>query len=108
MEIQSERVNNGTLLRVTGDVDLSSSPVLRTKLSQLTKKRAGNILLDLRGVPFMDSSGLATLIECLKTVRQYGGALKLIGVGARVREVFSLAQLDSIFSFYMSVEDATK
>ncbi len=94
---------NAVILTASGDVDLSGSPLLRQEL----KKHAGKkIVVDLSAVPYMDSSGLATLVEAMQSSRKGGGQLFLCALGDRVRSIFSIAKLESVFKIVPSVEAA--
>jgi len=82
---------------VQGTVNIHTSPQLRDALKPLFIDQNKEIHVQLSGVPFMDSSGIATLVEGLQWARQSGGAFVLHDLQATVRDVFSLAKLDSVF-----------
>lgn len=89
-----------------GEVDLYSSPKLRKKLIELTEAQTRAILVDLSNVKYMDSSGVATLVEALQKVGKYGGKLKIASLRAAVKDVFELSRLDKVFDIYDTTEDA--
>jgi anti-sigma B factor antagonist len=96
------------VLAVEGEVDLSSSPQLRAGiLGEIGPDRA-SLLLDLHGVTYMDSSGLATLVEALQTTRSHGGDLVLFGLTAQVRSIVELAQLHRVFRIADGEDEAVK
>jgi len=66
-------------------------------LASMIKKRPPHLVVDLSGVTFIDSSGLAVLIRALQNVKEYGGKLTLSGVNSNVRPVFEMARLDQVF-----------
>jgi len=84
-------------IRVIGDVTIHSSPRLREQLKPLFTGKTQEIRVALNGVDFMDSSGIATLVEGLQWSRQTGGSFVLVGMQENVRDVFSLAKLDTVF-----------
>ncbi|NIR52502.1 STAS domain-containing protein [candidate division KSB1 bacterium] len=88
------------------DVDLESSPKLRNKLVELTDDQEQAILVDLANVKYMDSSGIATLVEALQKVGKYGGKLKIANLRQAVRDVFELSRLDKVFEIYPTIEEA--
>ena len=92
-----ERTENATALRLAGDVDLNSSPQLRQGLRQVIARRPDIIVVNLQSVAYMDSSGLATLVEALKRTSEYGGKLRPVALNERVRAVFEISQLDKVF-----------
>ena len=61
-----------------------------------------------RASRYIDSSGVATLVEALQIVNRYGGRLVLVGMTARVRGVFEIARLDTVFALASSVEEALR
>ena len=106
MEVSIRDDNHIKIVAVTGEVDPYSSPKLRTELLETTKEKHKAILVDLHQVSYMDSSGIATLVEALQQVRKYGGKLKIANLQGAVREVFELSRLDKVFDIYSSLEEA--
>lgn len=96
------------LLSVSGEVDLYSSPEVRTALLELTREKPAAIIVQFDQVTYIDSSGLATLIEGLQEVNQYNGKFILTGLRQEVMGVFQLSRLDEVFEIYPSLEEALK
>ena len=94
------------VVSVVGDVDMYTSPDLRSSLSGLSRGKTPRIVVDLSQVGFMDSSGIATLVQSLKEVRPKGGEVRLAGVGRNVLRVLELSNLTSLFPVHSSVEEA--
>ncbi len=88
------------LLILQGDIDLHASPRVREAASLLLEKQIPRILVDLGGVTYMDSSGIAVLIETMQLSQNYGGQLALFAIPQRVRAVFEIAQLDQVLDLY--------
>lgn len=82
---------------VKGDVTIQSSPQLRKALKPCFTASMKEIRVDLSGVSFMDSSGIATLVEGLQWSRAGGGRFVLTGLRDTVRDVFELAKLETVF-----------
>ena len=97
MQVTREDHGETVLLAVGGSVDIYSSPELRGELKVALEKKAPRIVVDLQEVTFVDSSGLATLIEALQRVGGYDGKLFLCNLSKSVMGVFQLANLDNIF-----------
>ena len=97
MEITREEKGGVSVVRLGGEVDMRSSPELRAVLLALAKDKAPHIAVSLEHVRYIDSSGIATLIECLKNVTRYHGAFTLIGVNDDIYPVFELAHLTEVF-----------
>ena len=92
-----EEGENSMMLRVTGDVTIHTSPRLREQLKPWFSATTREIHVALDEVDFMDSSGIATLVEGLQWSRMTGGRFVLSGLRQNVRDIFALAKLDTVF-----------
>ncbi|MDD2715508.1 MAG: STAS domain-containing protein [Candidatus Wallbacteria bacterium] len=101
MEIILKNLNDKLLIKVQGTVDLYSSPELREEIqSQLKSKSFREIIIDLGEVNYIDSSGIATLVEGLQVSGKLSKKFSLVHLTAKVRDVFSLARLEKVFTIY--------
>ncbi len=89
-----------------GRVDAVSGPKLRVILRNQPKQGTPFLIVDLRRVTFMDSSGLSALVSALKAVRPLKGAVYLVGPTPQVRMALQMTMMDQIFPIYDTVEDA--
>ena len=105
MNIQSKNQGDIQMLELSGELDYHSSPELREKLTELTGKQTAKILVDLSGVDYMDSSGIATFVEAFQKTKRYQGRLILAALTDTVRGVFEIAKLDSIFEIAPTVAE---
>ncbi len=108
MNVTVEALPKGILLAVDGQVDMHTSPELRAKLRECLERSATPVVVDLTKVAFIDSSGLATMIEALQAVGKYGGRLRLCGLAPAVKNLFKLSNLISIFDIRETREDAVR
>ncbi|HPG40627.1 MAG TPA: STAS domain-containing protein [bacterium] len=106
LEINVEESNGIVFLHIKGEVDLYSSPDVRKKIFEIVKHKAPVILVNLEQVKYMDSSGVATLIEGLQQSNKYNGRFALYGLQNNVKEVFELTRLDKIFAIYPDRDSA--
>ncbi|MFV1958175.1 MAG: STAS domain-containing protein [Planctomycetota bacterium] len=106
MNVQREDHDRGVVFLVDGQVDMHTSPELRRHLRQVLEAKNSPVVIDLSSVSFIDSSGLATLIEALQGVGRYGGKLRLVGLAPAVKNLFRLSNLTSIFDIRDSREEA--
>jgi anti-sigma B factor antagonist len=83
-----------------GEVDLSSAPDLRKALLAAGKESCATVAVNLAEVEYMDSSGVAVLIEGLKAAQESGKAFALITPSTPVMKVLTLARLDSVFTIH--------
>jgi len=94
------------ILEVSGEIDFHSSRELRDKFQEILEKKCSKLLVNLKKVSYIDSSGLATFVEALQRINRAGGKLVLMGLAPAVRGVFEIAKLDSIFALTDSEEKA--
>jgi anti-sigma B factor antagonist len=113
MEITERQAGSATVLALSGDIDLETSPALRAALKEKAAQAkaspqgpSARLVLDFAAVTYIDSSGLATLIEYFQTTRGSGGKLALAAVAPRVRGAFELVRLDEIFPLHPGVDEA--
>jgi anti-sigma B factor antagonist len=105
LEITTRVVEKATIVDLRGSVDLGNSLVLRTKLFE-TLPAISRIALNMSGVVYIDSSGIATLIEVLKKARDSKKDFVLFGLASRVYDVLKLTNLDGVFQIRESEEQA--
>jgi anti-sigma B factor antagonist len=106
MQITERTEENIPVVLITGDIDLESSPKLREFLKPKSAKKEPVLLLDFSGVNYIDSSGLATLIEYFQSVQSFKGKLALASLSPRVKNVFEIVRLEQIFSIHPDVPSA--
>lgn len=92
------------VVSLTGDVDMHSSPKVRQALLDCVGKKAA-VLVELLGVTYMDSSGVASLVEGFQTAKKQGSEFALAGVAQPVMNVLKLARLDRVFPIHASVAE---
>jgi len=95
-----------TLVNLSGRLDATTSPGVRAALQNLIKDDHLKVIVDLQKVPFIDSSGLASLVSGLRAAREKGGNIALTGVQAQAQAIFRLTMLDRIFQIYPTSDDA--
>jgi anti-sigma B factor antagonist len=105
--VVSTRPGDGcTVVEVRGDLDMDTEPQLRDVLQPLIS--AGQVVVDLGGVGFMDSSGLGMLVVSFKEMRDSGGRLALAAVQQAVRTVLDITSVDQVIDIYDTVQAAEK
>src|SRR5437764_1135297 len=85
------------VLPLEGEIDLHVSPEVAASLRTIIAKKPKHLVVDLSRVSYMDSSGLAVLINAMQDVKAYGGKLTLAGINNNVRSIFEIARLDQFF-----------
>jgi anti-sigma B factor antagonist len=106
IEIQTRQTPDMALVIPVGEVDMSSSTQLRDILMGILRQKKETVIVSLEEVDYIDSSGLATLIEGFQKTVHYGGTFKLIINKPKIMDVFKLARLNRIFDIFESREAA--
>ena len=91
--------DDGVLVRLNGRIDVDSSPDLRDRLSAILSERSlpRAITVDLAGVPYIETSGIATLIEALRIARHHQTIFCLQGLGGSVLRLFEVTGVLALF-----------
>ena len=95
------------VLSVRGEVDVYTAPRLRERLIELVSQGSHQVVVDLEGVDFLDSTGLGVLVGGLKRLRSHDGDMILVCSQPRILKVFEITGLTKVFSIHDSVESAT-
>lgn len=106
VEVSTEERDGASVVSVTGDVDVSNADRLRDALDRVLANGEDRLVVDLRGVPFMDSTGLGVLVGRLKVMRARRGSMRLVCVAHGMLRVLSITGLDTVFPLHESVEEA--
>jgi anti-sigma B factor antagonist len=101
LQISARRIDKITIFDVIGDIDLANSPELRKALlKELKDARVPRVVMNMSRVRYIDSSGVASLVEGLKASRDVGSRFILFGLSPSAREVLQLSRLLKIFEVY--------
>ena len=107
MDISTRQVGNATVVDVVGDITLYNSPQMRkVLLDLLQEKRIGRVIVNLTKVRYIDSAGVASLVEGLKVSRDMKSGFALYGLSRTTREVLELTRLIKVFEVYETEEEA--
>ena len=94
------------VLNLTGEIDLQHSPELRKILQGKLKAKCMGLIIDFSGVEYIDSSGLATLVEYRRDSQKYNGQFSLASLSTRVRTIFELVRLNEIIPIHPTLGEA--
>jgi anti-sigma B factor antagonist len=109
LTVRSEAIEGAVVVTPTGDIDLAGSPTLRQEIKKVqTTDKPARLIINLANVPYMDSSGVATLVEAMQNARRSNSKLVLCALQDRVRSIFEIARLDTVFTIVDSTEAAMK
>jgi anti-sigma B factor antagonist len=109
MDISTREVGNATIVDVIGDITLYNSPEVRKVLLDLLKeKRRPRVIVNMTSVKYIDSAGVASLVEGLKISRDLKLSFALYGLSRTAREVMELTRLIKVFEVYNNEEEALR
>jgi anti-sigma B factor antagonist len=103
----STRIEGGrAVVEVAGEIDVYTAPKLREQLADLVDSGRYDIIVDMGGVEFLDSTGLGVLVGGLKRVRLHEGTLRLVCEQERILKIFRITGLTKVFPIYASADEA--
>jgi len=100
MACASRIVEGVSIVDLEGEIDLYKSPEVRSEIGKLIEKKKKSVLVNFQKVTYIDSSGLATMIDAFQKMRAYGGRLALSSMAKPVRSVFEVSRLDKFFQIF--------
>ncbi len=106
LTVSTEQLDDVALVTADGPVDAGSVDALRSELDQLVARGQQRLVIDLAAVPFMDSAGMATLVQTFKRVRIGEGDVRLAGAQEGVQRIFAIVRLDRVFEMFADAEAA--
>jgi anti-sigma B factor antagonist len=98
--------DESNVLPLEGEIDLHVSPRISASLGAMIEQKPSRLVVDLSKVTYIDSSGLAVLIEGMQNVEAYGGKFLLAGIQDNVKPIFEIARLDQVFLIFPHVDAA--
>jgi anti-sigma B factor antagonist len=109
IKLEERQIGRVTVLDIVGRLTMSQpAQRLKDKINSLISQERTQIVLNLAGVPYIDSSGLGQLVASYGSVLKAGGALKLLNVGARSQELLSITRLLTLFESFDSEAEAVQ
>jgi len=102
LSLETREVGSRTIVSVGGEIDVYTAPKLRDQISELVADDRHDLLIDLEGVDFLDSTGLGVLVGGLKKVRAQDGSMELICSQDRLLKIFRITGLAKVFTIHDS------
>ncbi len=107
MQIEERIVGEVTILDLKGKITLGEGDeALKDKINSLTLQNRRQILLNLEGVPYIDSAGLGEVVRTYTTVSRQGGQLKLVNLTKRIEDLLSITKLLTVFETFDTEAEA--
>ena len=108
MEIQIHEDGKVQILACQGRMDAQVSGLLKERIQEILDQGATTLVLDLKELEFLDSSGLGALVSCLRRVKEKKGEIKLAGLRPEVRSIFDITRVSRLFDICENAADAVK
>lgn len=94
------------IVKVAGDIDMSRAAAFQQDLLAVLDKRPKVVVVELSEVPYMDSSGVASLVKMLARAKRANCLLRLAALNDKVRSIFEITRLDGVFEIFGTTEEA--
>ena len=108
MQLEERASGDVTVITVTGDITLNKGGdvLLKDKIQSLLQQGKKKLLIDLGKVSYVDSAGLGQLVQVYATAKHHGGALKLVNLTKRLKDLLVVSKLLTVFDSYESEPEA--
>lgn len=106
MAVRTENKNGSTVCCIEGEIDINTSPDIKKSFEKLLSGKTPKIVINFKKVTYVDSSGLATLVEILKNMRAYGGKMKLTNLSPKIKSLFEITKLEKLFEIIADEAEA--
>jgi anti-sigma B factor antagonist len=109
MQIEERSAGDVTVLDLKGKMTLGEGDeLLRDKINSLIQQGVRKVVLNLEGVPYIDSAGLGEIVRTYTTISRQGGSLKLLNLTKRITDLLSITKLLTVFETYDTETDAVR
>ena len=100
MKVDYQRKDDCAVCQIEGEINLNTSPELRRVFDDCLRTNIKKVIINFSAVPYIDSSGLATLIELFQRLKKIDGKLRICSVPDKIRDIFELTKLHKLFEVY--------
>ena len=100
LTIDIEEVNSQAIMTLKGEIDIYTAAKLKKDLNDLVSEQKSDVIVDLKDVTYMDSTGLGTFISALKHSEKAGSKLRLIRANDRLFRLFKVTGLDDVIDVH--------
>jgi anti-sigma B factor antagonist len=108
LETQIRANSHLVVIDVTGEIDLYTAPQFKRALSETIDDGHKNIVVNLKQVSYMDSSGFGTLLGATKRVRPEGGSVNLVGCNDAIHRMLRITRLNTVFGIFDDEDAAVR
>lgn len=108
LNLSTRQQDNHVVIAATGEIDLHTAPRLQQELSDQLQDDPKQLIVDMSGVEFCDSTGVNVLLATMRRANDEGGSFCLVGPQPAVRKVLGITGLDTVFAVRDSVDEAMR
>ena len=108
MDIQLEKINDIMLVSLNGELNMDSTHRVREAFKKILKEKRVKVLINFDKVPFVDSSGIALLLEIVQSFGKANGRMCFCHVNKKIFSVFEITKVHKLFNIFDSHEDALR
>ena len=109
MQIEERSAGDVTVLDLKGKMTLGEGDeLLKDKINSLLHQGRKKVVLNLEGVPYIDSAGLGEIVRTYTTISREGGSMKLLNLTKRITDLLSITKLLTVFETYDNEADAVR
>lgn len=105
LTLTTREIDGATVVVIAGEIDVYTAPRLRDQITDLVGDGVYDLIIDMEGVEFLDSTGLGVLVGGLKKVRAHSGSMQLVCTQERLLKIFRITGLAKVFAIHASVEE---
>ncbi len=106
LETSTREANGLKVLDVVGEIDVYTAPQFREAVNELINDGQKNLIIDMKQVTYMDSSGFGTLLSATKRLRPEGGAVNLVACNSAIDRMLRITRLNTVFGTFATVDEA--
>lgn len=107
MKSQVDKFGEVSVVKISGKITIGEGDIkLRELINKLIESNSKKVVLDLKGLKYVDSSGIGELVSSYTSLRNRGGELAICNLNSKIYGLLQLTALVSVFSIYDSLEDA--
>lgn len=108
MKVRQEKINDIVVCVPEGEININTSPELRKIFEGIIKNNDKKVLINFTAVSYIDSSGLATLIEMLQRLKGIGGRMRFSNIDQKIKNLFEITKLSKLFDIFDTQDSAVR
>jgi anti-sigma B factor antagonist len=108
LDIKTDKTQSVCTMTLVGEVDVYTAPRVKEELVAAIEGGCHNVIIDMQGVGFIDSSGLGVLVSALRRARERDGAVRIVCTRDNILKIFRITGLDKVFPIFSDVAEASR